>query len=103
MFDFRTLQSLAHIGAQPDAERLVVQGATLFGAMSDSGLALGLGPSQPDATISLTSHHLLVHPLPGHPGILLHAVLDASVANLTLPRMQLHRVDTTALGPAGGG
>ncbi len=63
---------------------------------------LGLGPSQPDAAVTLTSHHLVLHPLPGHPGIILHAVLDASVANLTLARMQLQRVDASVLGQSAG-
>ena len=46
----------------------------------------------------MTGHHLLLHPLPGHPGIILHAVLDTSIANLTLARMQLQRVDQAVLG-----
>lgn len=97
VFDFRTVKALAHRGARPDPERLVAQGMHLFEAMAESSRALGLGPAQPDAAITLTGHHLLLHPLPGHPGIILHAVLDASIANLTLARMQLQRVDTTVL------
>lgn len=100
VFDYRTVQALAHRGARPDPERLVAQGMHLFGAMAESSRALGLGASQPDAAITLTGHHLLLHPLPGHPGIILHAVLDASVANLTLARMQLQRVDSSVLGAA---
>ena len=72
--------------------------ATLFATMAESSQALGLGHSQPDAAISLSGHHLLLHPLPGHPGILLHAVLDASSANVTLARMQLQRIDAAELG-----
>ena len=98
VFDFRSARALGHIGARPDPDRLVAQGIALFSAMAESGRALGLGPAQPDAAITLTAHHLLLHPLPGHPGIVLHAVLDASAANLTLARMQLQRVDTTVLG-----
>lgn len=98
VFDYRTVQALAHRGARPDPDRLVAQGMHLFGAMAESSRALGLGPAQPDAAITLTGHHLLLHPLPGHPGIILHAVLDASAANLTLARMQLQRVDTSVLG-----
>ncbi len=97
VFDFRTVKALAHRGARPDPDRLVAQGMHLFEVLAESSRALGLGPSQPDAAITLTGHHLLLHPLPGHPGIILHAVLDASAANLTLARMQLQRIDTTLL------
>jgi hypothetical protein len=98
VFDFRTVKALAHLGARPEPQRLVAQGMHLFGVLAESSRALGLGPAQPDAAITLTGHHLLLHPLPGHPGIILHAVLDATAANLTLARMQLQRVDTTLLG-----
>ena len=102
VFDFRTARALAHKGARPDASRLVAQGMRLFSALAETGRGLGLGPSQPDAAVTLTSHHLVLHPLPGHPGIILHAVLDASVANLTLARMQLQRVDASVLGQSAG-
>jgi hypothetical protein len=98
VFDLRTGRELAHLGARPDPEHLIAQGTALYNAMAECGRALGLGASQPDAVVSLTAHHLVVHPLPGHPGILMHAVLDGSGANLTLARMQLQRVDTTVLG-----
>ena len=103
VFDFRTARALAYRGARPEAGRLVAQGVHLFSVLAESSRALGLGPAQPDAAVTLTGHHLLLHPLPGHPGIILHAVLDASIANLTLARMQLQRVDTTELGTAGRG
>jgi hypothetical protein len=102
VFDFRSARALAHRGARPDAARLVAQGVRLFSALAETGRGLGLGPSQPDAAVTLTGHHLLLHPLPGHPGIVLHAVLDASVANLTLARMQLQRVDLGVLGQSAG-
>ncbi|RVT50368.1 hypothetical protein [Rubrivivax albus] len=98
VFEARSGHPLAHCGARPDARHLVTEGLKLFNAMAECGRGLGLGPSQPDAAITLTGHHLLMHPLPGHPGIVMHAVLDASVANLTLARMQLQRVDTAVLG-----
>lgn len=98
VFDYRSAKALAHRGSRPEAAKLVAQGVRLYGALADSGRQLGLGPSQPDAAVTLTGHHLLLHPLPGHPGIILHAVLDASIANLTLARMQLQRVDTSVLG-----
>jgi len=98
LFDFRTVRLLGHVGARPEPEALMSQGMTLFSSLAETGRALGLGPSQPDATVTLTGHHLILHPLPGRPGVLLHAVLDASISNLTLARMQLQRVDTTVLG-----
>lgn len=98
VFELRSGQALAHQGSRPEGRALVAEGLKLFTAAASAGRGLGLGPSQPDAAITLTSHHLLLHPLPGHPGIVLHAVLDASVANLTLARMQLQRVDATLLG-----
>lgn len=97
VFDFRTARALAHRGGRPEADKLVQQGLHLFSTLAEASRQLGLGPAQPDAAVTLTGHHLLLHPLPGHPGIILHAVLDASAANLTLARMQLQRVDTTVL------
>lgn len=102
VFDFRSARALAHRGSRPDAATLVAQGVRLYSALAETGRGLGLGPSQPDAAVTLTGHHLLLHPLPGHPGIILHAVLDATAANLTLARMQLQRVDTTVLGQTPG-
>jgi hypothetical protein len=98
IFDFRTARTLAHHGSKPETDKLLQQGLHLFGTLAESSRHLGLGPAQPDAAITLTGHHLLLHPLPGHPGIILHAVLDAQIANLTLARMQLQRVDSTVLG-----
>ncbi|MBI3154531.1 MAG: hypothetical protein HYZ20_03910 [Burkholderiales bacterium] len=100
VFDLRNAQPLAHTGGRPDPERLVAQGMVLYATMAESGRALGLGGSQPDATITLTQHILLLHPLPGHPGIALHAVLDGSIADPTLARAQLRRVDASVLAAA---
>jgi len=96
--DFRAERSLAHVGGRPGPEKLADQAAVLFTVMAESSRALGLGHAQPDASITLTGHHLLLHPVPGHPGTLLFAVLDASVANLVLARMQLQRVDVEQFG-----
>lgn len=96
--DFRAERSLAHVGGRPGPEKLADQAAVLFTVMAESSRALGLGHAQPDASITLTGHHLLLHPVPGHPGTLLFAVLDASVANLVLARMQLQRVDIEQFG-----
>lgn len=98
LMDVHGASLLAHIGARPGPAALVEQGLAIYNAIARSGQALGLGTSQPDASIALTAHHLLLHPLPGHPGTVLHAVLDGSIANLTLARMHLQRVDTAVLG-----
>jgi hypothetical protein len=46
--------------------------------------------------VSTPSHHLLLRPVPGHPGVALHLVLLATGANLTLARMQLDRIEVPA-------
>lgn len=97
VFELRSGQALAQHGTRPGAQALVSEGLRLFGAMASASRGLGLGPALPDAAITLTGYHLLLHPLPGHPGIVLHAVLDASTANLMLARMQLQRIDATLL------
>lgn len=92
VFDLGTQFALAHAGGQPSAERLAIQGALLIDAMSNAALALGLGSAPPEAAITLGQQHLVVRPVAGHPGIVLHLVLHASANNLTLARMQLDRV-----------
>jgi hypothetical protein len=92
IFDTHSMQVMAHAGGQPAADRLAQQGAALLSAMNDASRALGLGPARAEAGISTTSHHLLLRPVPGHPGVALHMVLQASASNLTLARMQLERV-----------
>lgn len=93
VFDLHTLQVLAGTGSAPSGDRLAQQGATLLSQMNDASRALGLGPSRPEASISTPTHHLLLRPIPGHPGIAVHIVLQASNSNLTLARMQLERIE----------
>lgn len=100
VFDLRTQRPLGQVGSRPAPQRLAEHGAALVAAMTECSHALGLGHGQPDATISLSGHHLLLHPLPGQPNIVLHAVLDASSANLAQARMHLQRVDSAVLGAA---
>jgi hypothetical protein len=71
----------------------------LSATLADAGYALGLGASQPGATITLPQHHLLLHPLPGHPGVVMHAVLDGSIADPTLAQLRIRLVDGHVLGP----
>ncbi len=93
VFDTHSMQVMAAAGGPPAADRLAQQGAALLTAMNDASRALGLGPARAEASISTTSHHLLLRPVPGHPGVALHMVLQASAGNLTLARMQLERVE----------
>jgi hypothetical protein len=93
VFDLHSMQVMAASGGPPSADRLAQQGAALLSAMNDASRALGLGPASAEATISTTSHHLMLRPIPGHPGVALHLVLLASASNPTLARMQLERVE----------
>jgi hypothetical protein len=61
--------------------------------MVDVARALGFGATRPDAAISLGAYHLLLQHVPGHPGIALHLVLQASANHLTVARVQLERVE----------
>jgi hypothetical protein len=99
VFEVGTQKPLAHAGSRPGPATLASQGAALFAAMLDAGNRMGLPHGQPDAAITLASHHLLLRPLPEQPGLALHAVLDRAGANLTLARLQLARLDET-LEPA---
>jgi hypothetical protein len=95
LFETATQRPVAHAGHRPGPASLASQGATLFAAMTAAGKLMGLGDAPPDAAITLASHHLLLRPLPNHPGLALHAVLDRGIANLTLVRLQLQRLDET--------
>ena len=93
VFDVHNVQTMAFAGGPPSAERLAQQGATLLAQMNDASRALGLGPARAEASVTTTNHHLLLRPVPGHPGVAVHIVLLASAGNLTLARMQLDRID----------
>ncbi len=93
VFELGTQRSIAHAGARPGPAMLANQGAAMAGAMLDASRALGLGATPPDASITLGAHHLIVRPVPGKPGLMLHAVLDRSAANLMLARLQIGRMD----------
>lgn len=92
VFDMHSMAVMASSGEAPAPERLARQGAALLASMLDASRALGLGPTQPEASISTAHHHLLLRAVPGHPGVALHLVLQAHGANLTLARMQLERI-----------
>jgi hypothetical protein len=91
VFDIASERPLAHTGSIA-ADRLASQGAALVEAASGSAHVLGLGHAMPELAVSVGQQHLLVRPVPGHAGVVLHLVLNASASNLTLARMQLERV-----------
>jgi hypothetical protein len=93
VFDTHSVLPLAHSGGPPSPERLAQQGAALLNAMNDASRALGLGPARSEASVSTQAHHLLLRPVPGHPGVAVHLVIQASTGNLTLARMQLERIE----------
>jgi hypothetical protein len=101
VFDMHTMQPLASSGSSPPAERLAQQGTILLSSMNEATRALGLGGGRADATITAAGHHLLLRPVPGHPGIAVHLILLASSANLTLARMQLERISPEFSTPGG--
>ena len=94
VFDAATGQRVVYAGTGPSAANLAAQGAELMSAILKAGAALDLGRALPEAAITLDSHHLVLRPVPRHPGLALHAVLDMSKANLTLVRLQILRMDT---------
>jgi hypothetical protein len=91
VFDVPTLAPLAHAGGGPAPERLARQGALMLASMSDAARALGLPATPVDAAVTTGGHHLLLRPVPRHPGIALHLVMEGQT-NLTLARLQLERV-----------
>lgn len=93
VFDTHSMHPLAAVGGPPSADRLAQQGATMMAAAADSARALGLGSGHAEASVSIGAHHLLLRPVPGHPGVVLHLVLSSGAGNLTLARMQLERID----------
>jgi hypothetical protein len=93
VFDLATERPLAHAGNRPGPAALAAQGAALYEALCHSARSLGLAPGQPEMALTLAEHHLILHSLAQHPGLALHAVLDVHLANLTLVRMKLHRLD----------
>jgi len=96
VFDIHSMQPLAAVGGPPSSDRLAQQGTAMLAAVADSARALGVGAGHQDVTVSTASHHLLLRPVSGHPGVALHLVLAASASNLTLARMQLERVEPPA-------
>jgi hypothetical protein len=93
VFELATQRTIGHAGARPGPAALASQGATLMASMAEAAHSLNLGEAAPDAAITFGSHHQLLRAVPGRPGMAMHAVLDRGLANLTLVRLQLQRLD----------
>lgn len=95
VFDRSDGHPLAHAGGRPPAEMLQALGEQLMATAGEIGAMMGAGPGVSEATISFPHHHLLLRALPRQPGVVLHAVLDASTGNLAVAKAQLQRLDPT--------
>jgi hypothetical protein len=98
VFDVRRMLPLASLGHTATPERLAQQGAALLSVMNEAPRALGMTSPQAsdispvEGVVSVPGYHLLVRPVPGHPGVAVHLVLTAGPGAATLARMQLERV-----------
>ncbi len=93
IFELATQRTIGHTGARPGPAGLAAHGASLMASMAEAAHALNLGDAAPDAAITLGSHHVLLRTVPARRGLAMHAVLDKSLSNLTLVRLQLQRLD----------
>lgn len=93
VFEAASGRSIAHAGSASESSGLAAAGASLLAAITRAGHRLGLEAGWPEATITLASRHLVLRTVPGHPHLVLHAVLDKSNSNLTLARLQIQRMD----------
>lgn len=96
-FDIASARPIGHAGARPGPDDLARHGTTLLSAVMSASRTLGLGASVPECSVTLGQHHLLLRPLPGHPGMALHMVLDKPQATLALVQVQLRRLDEALL------
>jgi hypothetical protein len=93
VFETATSRTLAHAGTKYTANALAQQGRALIDAVLQCGQALGMPVGAPELALSLDAHHLVLRPLPRHAELMLHAVFDKNIANLTLVRLQIQRFD----------
>ncbi|WP_428423611.1 hypothetical protein [Methylibium sp.] len=96
-FDIMSGRPVGHAGARPGPDDLGRHGSAMLATMMGASRALGLGAAVPDTSITLGQHHLLLRPLPGHPGLALHVVLDKPHVTLALVQLQLRRFDDALL------
>jgi hypothetical protein len=92
-FEVSSQRSLAHAGGRPGPAMLASQGAAVLEALADAARKLGLAAHLPEAAVTLAGHHLVLHPVTRHPGVVLHAIIDKARVNLTAARLQIQRID----------
>jgi hypothetical protein len=101
-FDIASARAIGHAGARPGPDELARHGAALLTSAMNASRTLGLGATVPECSVTLGQHHLLLRPLPAHPGLALHLVLDKPQATLALVQVQLRRLDATLTLAANG-
>jgi hypothetical protein len=84
---------LAHAGAAFEPDALRRQAEVLLDTAARCGDALGIAVGTPELALTLDAHHLVLRAVPAHPQRMLIGVLDRQLANLTLARMQIQRLD----------
>lgn len=103
VFDLASGQPVGHAGSRPGPEDLARHGNALLAAMMTASRSMGLGAVVPETTITLGQHHLLLRPVPAHPGLALHLVLDKPHATLALVQVQLRRLEGELMVAAKAG
>ncbi len=93
VFDRNSGKPLAHIGGLPSAELMQMLGEQMLGTASRAGAMMGTGAQVLEASISTASHHVLLRCLSSHPGVALHAVIDAGEGKLMVAQAQLQRLE----------
>jgi hypothetical protein len=100
VLDIGSWRSVAHAGQAFGPDELAAQARALFEAVLRSGQALRLPGNAPELALTLDAHHVVLRPLPQRPQLVLYAVFDKKGANLTLARLQIHRLDEELQLPA---
>ena len=90
---------LAHAGTAVEPDALRRQAEVLLDTVARCGDALGIAVGTPELALTLDAHHLVLRAVPGHPQRMLIGVLDRPLANLTLARMQIQRLDGDMAAP----
>lgn len=93
VFDRNDGKPLAHVGGLPSAELMQTLGEQMLGTASRIGAMMGTGAQVLEARVSTATHHLLLRSLPSHPGVALHAVIDASEGELVAAQRHLRRIE----------
>jgi hypothetical protein len=93
VFDQPSQRLIAHAGGRPSGDRLTTQGAILAATMIEAGRALGAGIAFRDALITIGSYQLVLHAVPGHPGVMLHLVVDSRQGSAAMARAQVEKLD----------